>query len=100
MPVEDKIDKIFDKLDNMAKCQSNIEKSIVKIEIQHLDITKTVDVHDKLLNGDPAKQGEGGVIYALTMIKKDVALITAGVSVVIAATITFVLNVFKHKTGG
>lgn len=97
---EDKIDKIFDKLDAMADCQSSIEKSIVKIETHYEHTAKTLIEHDKILNGDPAKQGQGGVIYALTMVKKDVAFITAGISLVITITFTFIINVFKHKTGG
>lgn len=84
----------------MVKSQGKIEKSIVKIETHYEHTSKTLVEHDKILNGDPAQQGKGGVIYSLTMVKKDVAFITAGISLIITATVTFVINVFKHKTGG
>lgn len=97
---EDKIDKIFDKLDAMAECQSSIEKSIVKIETNYKHTSETLIEHDKMLKGDPAKQGKGGVIYALTMVKKDVALITTGISMSIAAVVTYLIDIFRHKPGG
>ena len=100
MPVEDKIDKIFDKLDDMVKCQSSIEKSIVEIETNYKHTADTLVEHDKMLKGDPAKQGAGGVIYTLTMVKKDVALMATGISMFIAAIVTFLIDLFRHKTPG
>ena len=57
----------------------------------------TVDKHEMVIYGDQEKMGEGGIVYTLNNLKREVSLAAAIVAASVSAVFTIIITVLSKK---